>query len=126
MHIIETLRVRASVHRGRHHIGAFMAAAILFVAPVAVSGWLSPSQGEAAAPPAGMQSFADIVKKVTPAVVNVAVVHSVGLAVQEAPAVLEVLPVVAMNRPVWNHPVLRHFPALLVLTDDRNRVPDPV
>jgi hypothetical protein len=53
-------------------------------------------------------------------------VHSVGLAVQEAPAVLEVLPVVAMNRPVWNHPVLRHFPALLVLTDDRNRVPDPV
>ena len=50
----------------------------------------------------------------------------VGLAVPEvpeAPAVLEVL--LEKSRREWSHPVLRHFRALPVLTDDRNRAPDP-
>jgi hypothetical protein len=43
-----------------------------------------------------------------------------------APVVLEDLPVAERNRRVWNHPVLRHFPALQALMDDRSRVPAPV
>jgi hypothetical protein len=44
-----------------------------------------------------------------------------------APVVLEDLPVVEMSLlQVWNHPVLRHFPALPVLMGDRSRVPAPV
>ena len=50
----------------------------------------------------------------------------VHLAGQEGLAVLEDLPVVEMSRRVWNHPVLRHFPALLVRMGDRSRVPAPV
>ncbi len=49
-----------------------LAAALLCVSMVGISPFSVPS--DAAIPPAGLQSFADIVKKVTPAVVNVAVV----------------------------------------------------
>ena len=50
----------------------------------------------------------------------------VHLAGPEAPVVLEDLLVGEMSRRAWNHPVLRHSPALLAPMGDRSRVPGPV
>ena len=44
-------------------------------------------------------------------------------AVPEAPAVPGAL--LEKSHREWSHLVLRHFRALPVLTDDRNRAPDP-
>ncbi|MEK6619328.1 MAG: hypothetical protein AABY90_11595 [Nitrospirota bacterium] len=48
-------------------------AAVMITAPVGLSGGFSSSVVEAAVPPQLALGFADIVKKVTPAVVNIAV-----------------------------------------------------
>ena len=73
MPIMDKVRIRISADRRRDRLGVLMIAGLLCLGPLAC-GVLTPSKGAASAPPAGMQSFADIVKKVTPAVVNVAVV----------------------------------------------------
>ncbi len=51
---------------------------IMVAALVLLGAWSAPSSGEASAPPALVPGFADIVKQVTPAVVNVAVVGGEG------------------------------------------------
>ena len=62
----------------RHHLcgwGAVLLSvtAVGVTAPVGLSGWFMPSGVEAAIPAQLAQGFADIVKKVTPAVVNISV-----------------------------------------------------
>jgi serine protease Do len=51
---------------------------IMLAALVLLGAWSAPSSGAASAPPALVPGFADIVKQVTPAVVNVAVVGGEG------------------------------------------------
>src|ERR1051325_6098004 len=65
------------IERRQHFFAVFAFFFLLSLPPVVGPG---PTSGEsvAAVPPAGMQTFADIVQSVTPAVVNVAVVGGGG------------------------------------------------
>ena len=66
---------QGSLRRHLYGWGAVLlsATAIEVMAPVGLSGWVTSSVVEAAVPAQLAQGFADIVKKVTPAVVNIAV-----------------------------------------------------
>ena len=60
--------------RRRRRFFAVFSLFVLLTLPAIVGPGPTPSESVAAVPPAGMQTFADIVQKVTPAVVNVAVI----------------------------------------------------
>jgi len=72
------MHTRGQVHTHRHETRQrFLAVFVLFfllAVPAVVGPVATSSESVAAVPPAGMQTFADIVQRVTPAVVNVAVV----------------------------------------------------
>ena len=56
----------------------YLIAAATIAALASLGGWISPFMSEAATPPALAQGFSEIVRRVTPAVVNVAVVGGEG------------------------------------------------